>query len=132
MLHPRTKGVGEGEGGPEAGAAGGMIRVRAVHAVSVVFWQTLCFGGLEFEVAARLVAVGGGGDGRVVVSTSSWDRLHVKPAGAGVGGTPRGRGSTCESWDNRPTLTYQNHFSPVAWDMQCKQFKNTQTGAYTR
>ena len=31
-------------------------------------------------------------------------------AGAGVGGTPRGRSSTCEQRDKRPTLTYQNKF----------------------
>ena len=38
-------------------------------------------------------------------------------AGAGVGGTPRGRSSTCEQRERCPTLPK----IPVAWDRQCEQ-----------
>ena len=42
-------------------------------------------------------------------------------AGARVGGTSRGRSSTCEGRDDRPTLTPHRGFSPVGWHRQCKQ-----------
>ena len=38
---------------------------------------------------------------------------------AGMGGTPRGRSSTCEQRDNGPTLTCENHGSPPSVDKHC-------------
>ena len=42
--------------------------------------------------------------------------------GAGVGGTPRGRSSTCEQRDNCPTLTFCKRLSPVVCDKKCQEF----------
>ena len=41
----------------------------------------------------------------------SWERFYVERAGAGVGGTPRGRSSTHELLDNCPALTQYKNFS---------------------
>ena len=37
-------------------------------------------------------------------------------AGAGVGGTPRGRSGGCEQRETRPTVTPRKPRPPVAWD----------------
>ena len=47
---------------------------------------------------------------------------------ASVGGTPRGRSSTCEQRVDCPTLTCCKCRSPMAWNKPCKQFMpETQT-----
>ena len=58
-------------------------------------------------------------------------------AGAGLGGTPRGRRSTCEQRDNCPTPTHQKYTKiqfPTVWgrsSLDSFLLKN-QTSAYTR
>ena len=48
--------------------------------------------------------------------------LQRRLLGPGIlGGTPRGRSSTCGQRDNRPTLTTKTRF-PLTVDKQCKQF----------
>ena len=59
-------------------------------------------------------------------------RLRVKHAGAGMGGTARGRSSACEERQNCATLIHQNCSPPVAWNKPFQQLTtyNLQASAY--
>ena len=59
--------------------------------------------------------------------------MNVRHAGAGVGGTPRGRSSACEHRDKCPALKNQKYFPRGLWT-SCVNilFLRTHTSAYVR
>ena len=62
----------------------------------------------------------------------SWERLRVDHAGAGTGGTPSGRTSTCQQRDNCPTLTDLNMSPHRLWTTNVDNFLlKSHTSAYT-
>ena len=68
---------------------------------------------LGIRIPLALCCISHVSGGERLKTSWSWE---VKRAGPSVGGTPRGSSSFCEQRDNCPTLTFQKHFSPVAWD----------------
>ena len=128
-LDRRLEGVAQAVGGGYCRLQSPLKPALAVRETAAGHRLSALEGGGDPPLSNASLEVGGGGLEDAETPPLPPTKLHslgndrvCSIAGAAAGGTPRGRGSTCEQRDNCPTLTIcGDTFPPVAWGKPCTQ-----------